>query len=702
MEMLFDISQDELPIFLAEVDEHLQVLDEIIVQLERDDSPELVQKLFRAAHTLKGMAGMIGHHRMTRLTHTLETAFDGVRKNTLSISTPLIDLCLDAVDSLRLLREEVVSGQQADVNVEDLIEDFQSFSSGNSTPAPSVKIEAVLDAVQAFQPVAVTPQIAVEPVKVQPPPPAVAPTGTRVVLVQAKIEKGSIASGARAFQLMMALQELGDLAKMSPTMEEIEASKPVSEFSAELTCAATVEEIWKKISWISEVESAVVDGKLFGGPVVAPQAVTAPKEEAKIEKKPVPAVVAKPAQPASARSEARRSADMTVRTTVERLDALMNLVGELITDRNHLYQLRGKIENRVDSELSIDQLSDTVGHLGRITDQLQEEVMRIRMLPIGNVFNKFPRMVRDMAQKTGKMVDLVMQGEDTELDRSMIEEINDPLIHLLRNSVDHGLETPEERLAAGKSRNGTVTMTARYEQGRIVLTVQDDGRGIDHNKIRRAAVSRGLISEEEAAALTEDQAVDLIFLPGLSTASKLSEISGRGVGMDIVHTNIQRVNGTISVETHLGQGSIFTIHLPLTLAIVPTLLVKVANSVFAIPLVMVTETRRLTKNEIKTIGGKPVTLLRGNVLPLLHLSTLFDMGETTSHKGYVFAVVVHSGKQKVGLVVDSLTGQEEVVVKSLSSLIGDLPGISSAAILGDGKVALILDVPGLLKYAIVH
>jgi two-component system chemotaxis sensor kinase CheA len=702
MEMLFDISQDELPIFLAEVDEHLQVLDEIIVQLERDDSPELVQKLFRAAHTLKGMAGMIGHHRMTRLTHTLETAFDGVRKNTLSISTPLIDLCLDAVDSLRLLREEVVSGQQADVNVEDLIEDFQSFSSGNSAPAPSVKIEAVLEAVQAFQPVVVTPQIEVEPVKVEPPPPAVASTADRVVLVQAKIEKGSIASGARAFQLMMALQELGDLAKMSPTMEEIEASKPVSEFSAELTCAATIEEIWKKINWISEVESAVVGGKLFGGPAVVPQAVAAPKEETKIEKKPVPAVVAKPAQPASARSETRRSADMTVRTTVERLDALMNLVGELITDRNHLYQLRGKIENHVDSELSIDQLSDTVGHLGRITDQLQEEVMRIRMLPIGNVFNKFPRMVRDMAQKTGKLVDLVMQGEDTELDRSMIEEINDPLIHLLRNSVDHGLETPEERLAAGKSRNGTVTMTARYEQGRIVLTVQDDGRGIDHNKIRRAAVSKGLISEEEAAALTEDQAVDLIFLPGLSTASKLSEISGRGVGMDIVHTNIQRVNGTISVETHMGQGSIFTIHLPLTLAIVPTLLVKVAKSVFAIPLVMVTETRRLTKNEIKTIGGKPVTLLRGHVLPLLHLSTLFDMGETTSHKGYVFAVVVHSGKQKVGLVVDSLTGQEEVVVKSLSSLIGDLPGISSAAILGDGKVALILDVPGLLKYAIVH
>jgi len=710
MEMLFDISQDELPIFLAEVDEHLQVLDEVIVQLERDDSPELVQKLFRAAHTLKGMAGMIGHHRMTRLTHTLETAFDGVRKNTLSISTPLVDLCLDAVDSLRVLREEVVSGKQANVNVEDLIESFQQFTNGSgSNQPPAIRIETLIEASAPLQAkteaVVEMPELATgQELLTLPAKPA-----NRAVTVKAKIEKNSIASAARALQLMMALQEMGDLAAMSPALEDIESAKPVSEFSAQLTTALAAEEIWKKISWISEVESVVIDGTSFGvNGTPSPTPAARPKPAVTEEKKPAPTSSpvstppAKAPQAALPRAEARRGADMTVRTTVERLDALMNLVGELITDRNHLYQLRGKIDGNGSNDLVIDQLSDTVGHLGRITDQLQEEVMRIRMLPIANVFNKFPRMVRDMAQKTGKVVDLVMQGEDTELDRSMIEEINDPLIHLLRNSVDHGLETPEERLAAGKSRNGTVTMTARYEQGRIVLTVQDDGRGIDPNKIRKSAVAKGLIGEDEANALTDEQAVDLIFLPGLSTAAKISDISGRGVGMDIVHTNIQRVNGTISVETHLGQGSIFTIHLPLTRAIVPTLLVKVVNSVFAIPLVMVTETRRLTQNEIKTIGGKPVTLLRGHVLPLLHLSRLFDLGDTTSQKGYVFAVVVHSGKQKVGLIVDSLTGQEEVVVKSLSSLIGDLPGISSAAILGDGKVALILDVPGLFKFAGVH
>ena len=705
MEMLFDISQDELPIFLAEVDEHIQVLDEIIIQLERDDSPELVQKLFRAAHTLKGMAGMIGHHRMTRLTHTMENAFDGVRKNTLAISTPMIDLCLDAVDSLRLLREEVVSGHEADVNVEELIEDFQSFISPTGTvsaPAAVVKAPPVVE--QKPKPVktaaVVQPKPAAPTAEVQPEPAGIAPeslpvvAGTQTVWVKAQIEKNSIAAAARAFQLMMALQEVGDVSDMSPTMEEIEAGKPISSFAAQLKTTSTPDEIYKRVSWISEVDAVTIDDVAFGAPS-APAALVALKPEPKVE---TPAAAARPA-PQSARSESRRGADMTVRTTVERLDALMNLVGELITDRNHLYQLRGRIEHGVDNEVSIDQLSDTVGHLGRITDQLQEEVMRIRMLPIGNVFNKFPRMVRDMAQKTGKMIDLVIHGEDTELDRSMIEEINDPLIHLIRNSVDHGLETPDEREAAGKSRNGTVTLTARYEQGRIVLTVEDDGHGIDPNKIRRAAVAKGLISEEDAASLTESQAIDLIFLPGLSTASKVSDISGRGVGMDIVHTNIQRVNGTISVETELGKGSIFTIHLPLTLAIVPTLLVKVNTSVFAIPLVMVTETRRLTQKDIKTIGGKPVTILRGHVLPLLHLSGVFDMDSIASEKGHVYAVVVHSGKQKVGLVVDSLTGQEEVVVKSLSSLIGDLPGISSAAILGDGKVALILDVPGLFKYA---
>jgi two-component system chemotaxis sensor kinase CheA len=396
-----------------------------------------------------------------------------------------------------------------------------------------------------------------------------------------------------------------------------------------------------------------------------------------------------------------KSVDKTVRTSVERLDALMNLVGELITDRNRLNQLRNQLEVTYRGNEKFSMLSDTVVHIGRITDQLQEEVMHIRMLPVANVFNKFPRLVRDLAQKTGKELDLVIRGQDTELDRSVIEEINDPLIHLLRNSVDHGIETPSERIAAGKNPRGTVTLSARHEQGRIVLTVEDDGKGIDTEKLKASAVSRGLISPVDAASMPDDKAIDLIFLSGLSTSKTVSDISGRGVGMDIVRTNIERLNGTVVVETHPGRGSIFTISLPLTLAIVPTLLVRVSDITFAIPLVMVVETQHLHSKDIRVVSGKPVTQLRDKVITLVHLSDVFKLNNHDKAEDY-YMVVVRSNKVEIGLIVDLLMGEEEVVVKSLNSIIGETPGISSAAILGDGQVALILDVSGLYKVSGLH
>lgn len=392
----------------------------------------------------------------------------------------------------------------------------------------------------------------------------------------------------------------------------------------------------------------------------------------------------------------RRSADMTIRANVERLDNLMNLVGELITDRNHLKKIHSRVARNNSND---DQIAETITHLGRITDQLQEEVMHIRMLPISSSFGKFPRMVRDMSQKIGKPIDVVIHGEETEMDRSMIEEINDPLIHLVRNSVDHGIESPEERRAAGKPERGTITLTARHEQGRIILTVEDDGGGIDGEKLRKSAVQKGLITPEEAAALTEDQSIDLMFMAGLSTAQKVTDISGRGVGLDIVSTNIQRVNGSIQVETQIGRGTQFKIVLPLTLAIVPALLVKVADATFAIPLVMITETLRLEQGEIKYISQKPVTVLRQSVLSLINLSDIFHSQQGDDQGRNIFAVVVQSGKQRVGLIVDSLVGEEDVVVKPLGGFIGDIPGISSAAILSEGQVALIVDVFGLFKLA---
>jgi len=692
MQMVFDISQDELPIFLAEVDEHLQTLDETLVELEhRSGDSDLLQNAFRAAHTLKGMAGMIGHHRMTNLTHALETAFDGLRKGQYSVSTALIDLCLDAVDGLRALRDEVTQGLLSDYDPQPLIEAFADFTSSNKG---QISNQSRVESIPQEPP--------------QPQPTEAQSNGKKLLHIQAQIDPHSIASAARAFQLMMALQELGEISAMQPSLEQIETAQPVQTFQAQLLTNVNEDTVAEKLGQISEVEQVIVQADGASKAVIKtedkPQP-SRPHPSAAVEKsndQPAAAPLNQPARSRSNGSAGRGGVEMTVRTSVERLDSLMNLVGELITDRNHLFQVRNKLEAQAHNDPLVENLAETVAHISRITDQLQEEVMRIRMLPIGNLLHKFPRMVRDMSQKAGKLVDVVIHGEDTELDRSMIEEINDPLIHLVRNAIDHGIEPPDERRAAGKPERGTVTLNAWHEQGRIILTVSDDGRGIDPAVLRKKVVQKGLMTAEEAAALTDEQAVDLIFLPGFSTAEKVTDISGRGVGMDIVQTNIQRVNGTIHIETAVGRGTTFQIVLPLTLAIVPTLLVKVGSATFAIPLVMVLETLRLSPADIKTIRQKPVTLLRGSVLPLVYLRELYHIPENGQQRKRLFAVVIQSGKHRVGLVVDGFMGEEEVVVKSLGKLVGEIPGISSAAILGDGSITLIVDVPALLRLAGIH
>ncbi len=854
MELVFDISPDEMPLFLAETEDQLQVIEEGLVRIEQEsDDPDLIQGLFRAAHTLKGMAGMIGHKRLVSLTHALENGFDGIRKKTYQISTDFIDLCLSSIDGLRLLREEVIDRQESDVDVESMVyqleEYIQRVSGGSATktppaskpvqqpePAPEVISEkpaevpvttpvvtsqtktwfltaninpkSIAPAARAFQ-IMMALQSAGTIVEMDPPledieaskpvsrfiakfsagddiaslqqdlaciseldsfeiidpdrstkqsatPKEAAKTESVEVIVD--ISPKSIASVARAFQVMMCLQSSGTILEMNPDLEKVESNQQVNQYKAKFLPSLPLDQIRQEITKISEIDKLILgdsvielvqpkssspvqsgekqntepprlgDFLIESGTITAAQlekALARQKELSKegrqelfgqvlielgfFDRDTLDQATSKFMQAQRAALQAAQDADKskeknidkTVRTSVERLDALMNLVGELITDRNRLNQLRNRFEANDRGHDEVGMLSDTVVHIGRITDQLQEEVMHIRMQPVANVFNKFPRMVRDLAQKTGKELDLILRGQDTELDRSVIEEINDPLIHLLRNSVDHGIETPADRRAAGKNSRGTVTLSARHEQGRIVLTVEDDGKGIDMDKLKKSAVAKGLLTEAEASVITDDKAINLIFASGVSTAKALSDISGRGVGMDIVRNNIERLNGTIIVDTQVGKGSTFTITLPLTLAIVPTLLVKVGDTSFAIPLVMVIETQKLDSKGISYVSGKPVTKLRDQVISLLELADVFRL-ETGKQSKDRYMVVVRSSKVEIGLVVDSLVGEEEVVVKSLSTLIGDTPGISSAAILGDGQVALILDVPGLYKLAGLH
>ncbi len=739
MDLAFDISEDELPIFLAECNDQLEALDEGLLRLERDGvETELIQTLFRAAHTLKGSAGMIGHKRMVEVTHVMETAFDRVRKGQIQFDTALIDICLETVDALHLLCDEVATLKTSAVDILPLTQAFSEYGNpSTSSPASS------------------------ETTKNPPAPPQNGSNPDEALTVQATISQDSIASAARAFQIVMALQEMGTILSMQPTQEQIDQANPVQEFTAQFAPSKpvnpeTIAEIKKSLSQIGDIESFFV-GKpgesqtTEPGPETGEPAKADPKEmqigkallesglitQAQLDaalaeqarskgptllvgqalvkmgfitqevldqvladqNRPTPAE-RRAVEPSSSEDHGRgRAGAKMVRTSVERLDNLMNLVGELITDRNRLYMIRGTLEEHSRGDGQSDALAETITHIGRITDQLQAEVMGIRMLPVSNVFNKFPRMVRDLSRRANKQVDLVIRGEDTELDRSVIEEISDPLLHLLRNAVDHGLETPEERLAAGKLERGTILLTARYEQGRIFITVEDDGRGIDLETVKTKAVDKGLLSDKEASALSDDEAIDLIFASGLSTAKIVSDVSGRGVGMDIVRNNVERLSGSILVETWPGSGTQFQMVLPLTLAILPTLLVRVNNATFAIPLVMVTETMRISANDVQTINSRPVIVLRDHVLPVIRLSDVFEFSANGDARRNQYVVVVRSGKTQLGLIVDTLVGEQEVVVKSLGAMIGDVVGISSAAILGDGQVALIVDVQGLFKLA---
>jgi two-component system chemotaxis sensor kinase CheA len=734
MSIQFDITEEELPIFLAESDDQLQILEEGLVELEREaENTELVQALFRAAHTLKGSAGMIGHKRMVDLTHALETVLDGVRKGNLSPSPEMVDVMLASLDNLHLLLNEVISGESSVIDLQPQVNQLLALAGNTSSDKAAPKEQTPVQNLPSFP-----------------------PETNQYIPVHAVISPDSIASAARAFQIVLALQEHGEILELEPALSVIETAAPVSTLTALIQPTKPLPDLCKSLMLISEIDELTIGSeqicskathasqesqKLSNGKssriqladlLVQRGLITPSQLQSALEKQQntngpsIPlgqqlvsmGVVSQevldeilseqsqlkksspPAEIDTSDKGKTKGVDKTVRTSVERLDNLMNLIGELITDRNRMYQLRRELEAQYRGSTQVEALSDTITHVGRITDMLQSEVMSIRMLPISNVFNKFPRLVRDLSRKAEKQIDLVIRGEDTELDRSVIEVISDPLIHLIRNAVDHGIEPPAERVQAGKPERGIILLTARHEQGRIYITVEDNGRGIDVHRVKSKAVEKGQITQAEADAMSDEEAIDLIFLSGLSTARVVSDVSGRGVGMDIVRANIERLNGNIQVETWAGKGTQFTIILPLTLAIVPTLLVRVANATYAAPLVTVSETLRIKTSEIQTVNARPVITLREHVLPVCRLSELFGLHSSTNGKergAFEYVVVVRSGKTQMGLIVDDLIGEEEVVVKSLSAVIGDVLGISSAAILGDGQVALILDVQSLIK-----
>lgn len=699
MTLQFDAASDELAVFLEEAEEQLQLLDQDVLVLEKEGpTADLLQEVFRAAHTLKGSSAAIGHERMASLTHGLESVLDYLRKGKIEKCTALIDLLFRSLDALRTLKEEVVTREHSGLDTSDLVQSLKGFLE------QSPSIDSRPESVGASADVKIAP----EGTRLENPGES---ANGQLYKVTVQVDEKSIFPAARLLQVYLALSDIGQITESQPSQEDIEGERVgqilmlrlitnVDGLALRDLVVAVPDIVAMRIEDSrNEAEVVLAEEDLFALRTLSHGSESLTKEGGRNGKAndAIPGVGEATTKGGEPRSVDRRPAGKTVRIDIERLDALMNLVGELVIDCTRLAQLSSRLQARHDGEELAQGVGETSEHIQRITDELQDKIMKARMFPVSSVFSKFPRIVRDLAQRVGKKVEFIVEGEKTEIDRSVIEEIGDPLTHLLRNAVDHGIEPPDERVASGKPEAGQIRLLACHRENRLVLTVEDDGRGIDPDKIRESAVAKGLCSSEAAARMSDREATELIFAPGFSTVKAVSDVSGRGVGMDIVRTNIRKLNGGVKVESSPGLGSQFVLELPLTLAVLDALLVSLDGSTFAIPLASVIETLRVHLPDVSSVNGHKVVLQRGQVLPLLDLADTLSLRRNGACSAISYVVVVSASEDQVGIIVDSLIGEQQIVVKSLGSYVGDIRGLSGATILGDGKVAMILDVPALVK-----
>lgn len=686
-----DVSQ-YLEIFLDESNEHLQTLSDQLIILEKEpDNSDTINEIFRAAHSLKGMAGTMGYKRMQNLTHDMENVFSEVRNGNMEVNSNLVDVlfqCLDAletyVDNIRETQDEGTDDN------EPIIKALNAFiaSEGKGNAAPTAKKEeapaATASAAPADDkdmPLADFEKNAVnEALK----------KNLHVYKIKVSVDENCILKAARAFLVFKNLEGHGDIIKSEPSVQDIEDEKFDFDFSIIVVTEEKYDNIIALIKNVSEIKDAA--GQEITQPFPEEQT-----EEAKEEKKETSAV-SQTAKPAAAKPAAKKPASTgktsgsvshTVRVDIEKLDVLMNLVSELIIAKNGLVSA-SHVEG--DEAAALNQsFTEQIEYLERVTTNLHESVMKVRMMPIESVFSRFPRMIRDLNKKLGKKMELYMSGEDTELDRTVIDEIGDPIMHLLRNSADHGLESAEIRKERGKSEVGSIFLDAFQEGNNVVIEVRDDGNGIDTEKVKAKAVEKGTITQEQADVMTDKEAIDLLFRPSFSTAEKVTDVSGRGVGLDVVKSKIEALGGDVEVKTKYGEGSTFSIRLPLTLAIIQALMVKLGDEKYAISLGSIETIEDIPVSDIKYVHAKEVIHLRGNVIPLIRLRDLLDVPGEPEESENITVVVVRKGDKQAGLVVDSLIGQMEIVIKSLGKYIRINKMISGATILGDGSVALIID-----------
>lgn len=695
-----DVTQ-YLEIFLDETKEHLQSLSDQFMILEQEpDNMDTINEIFRSAHTLKGMAGTMGYKRMQTLTHDMENVFSEVRNNTIKVDGAMVDLLFQCLDALEEYTENIQNtGDEGTNDNEHLIKalnDYLAKNSGDGAPQPAKEEKK-------------------EPAKEEPKQEAGADPGKEkwreiklgdtehTVIAEAKkqgkkclgvtvyVQESCILKAARAFLVYKALEELGDMIVSVPSAQDIEDEHFEFDFSVIILTDADAETVKNAVLNVSEIEAAYVGEVELTQPEEAVQSAAIAEVQPKEEEQAKKAAPAAPAKAADKKPISKPIVNRTVRVDIEKLDVLMNLVSELIIAKNSLVSTSSQ-----EGILTNNTFNEQIEYLESVTTNLHESVMKVRMVPIETVVQKFPKMIRDLSKKLDKKMQLFMSGEETELDRTVVDEIGDPLMHLLRNSADHGLESAEVRKERGKPEVGSIFLDAYQDGNNVIIEVRDDGNGIDIEAVKKKAIERGTITPEQAENMADKDVIALLFLPSFSTAKKVSDVSGRGVGLDVVKSKIESLSGEVEVKTKLGEGSTFIIRLPLTLAIIQALMVEVGGEKYAIPLGSIQTIEDVEPAEIKYVQAKEVINLRGTVIPLIRLNEVLDNESTKKPDENLLVIIVKKGDKLAGLVVDELMGQQEIVIKSLGNYINKNKIISGATILGDGEIALILDTNALL------
>lgn len=691
-----DVSQ-YLEIFIDESNEHLQSLSDQLMILEKEpENSDTINEIFRAAHSLKGMAGTMGYKRMQNLTHDMENVFSEVRNGNIKVTSDMCDVLFQCLDALENYVSNIQNTQDegTDDN-EPIIKALNSFIGGNNEESKETQLQTAASAVTAGEG---TSELAFADFEMNAVNEALK-KGLGVYEIDVTVDENCILKAARAFLVFKNLEGHCDVIKSEPSTQDIEDEKFDKKFTIVVVSKESMEDISGIIRNVSEIKSA--EAKAITTPFPESEE-TESKEEAKKEQTEVseapsskeakkeetkkPSMLTQAKKAAAANSKA---VSHTVRVDIDKLDVLMNLVSELIIAKNGL--VSASISDDGETASNNQKFTEQIEYLERVTTNLHESVMKVRMMPIEGVISKFPRMIRDLNKKLNKKMELYITGEETELDRTVLDEIGDPIMHLLRNSADHGLESAEVRAERGKPEVGSIYLNAFQEGNNVVIEVADDGNGIDVEKVKSKAVEKGTLTQEQADALTEKEAIDLLFKPSFSTSDKITDVSGRGVGLDVVKSKIEALGGDVEVKTKYGEGSTFSIRLPLTLAIIQALMVKLGDEKYAIALGSIETIEDVPVSDIKYVHAKEVINLRGSVIPLIRLRDTLDVPGEAEDSDTIIVVIVRKGDKLAGLVVDSLIGQMEIVIKSLGKYININRMISGATILGDGSVALIID-----------